>query len=70
MAIHGPSGDWPKERPETFSIVEVLMTKVHAHENILIPNSDKIDTDQWHPLLYVFRHYFGTGKELGRTFKA
>lgn len=31
---------------------------------------DHIDTRRWQPLLYVFRHYFGTGPDLGRTFKA
>lgn len=70
VAVHEPGGEWPKERPETFSIVEVLVKRIHAHENILLPDSDQIDTDKWQPLLYVFRHYFGTGKELGQTFKA
>jgi len=70
VATHGPGGEWPSERPETFSIVEVLVTKIHAHENIIVPESDYIDTNHWQPLLYVFRHYFGTGEDLGRTFKA
>jgi flavin reductase (DIM6/NTAB) family NADH-FMN oxidoreductase RutF len=70
VAVHGPGGDWPQERPETFSIVEVLVTRIHAHENAVIPGSDQIDTNQWQPLLYVFRHYFGTSKNLGQTFKA
>jgi len=69
MAAHEP-GEWPKERSETFLMVEILVTKVHAHEDIVIPGTDYIDTDKWQPLLYVFRHYFGTGKDLGRTFKA
>ncbi len=69
VATHG-AGEWPGERPETFSIVEIMVTKVHAHEDIVIPGSDYIDTGRWQPLLYVFRHYFGTGEDLGRTFKA
>jgi hypothetical protein len=24
----------------------------------------------WKPLFYVFRHYFSTGADLGKTFKA
>ncbi len=70
VATHGPGGEWSSERPETFSIVEILMTKIHAHEDIVVPGSDYIDTSRWQPLLYVFRHYFGTGEELGRSFKA
>jgi flavin reductase (DIM6/NTAB) family NADH-FMN oxidoreductase RutF len=70
VAVHEPGGEWSKERPETFAIVEVLVTRIHAHEDVVIPDSDQIDTEQWQPLLYVFRHYFGTGKDLGRTFKA
>ena len=70
VAVHEPGGNWPDDRPETFSIVEILVTKTHAHEDIVVPNTDHIDTSRWQPLLYVFRHYFDTGKDLGRTFKA
>ena len=70
IATHESSGEWSNERPETFSIVEILVTKVHAHEGIVVPESDYIDTSRWQPLFYVFRHYFGTGEDLGRTFKA
>jgi len=70
VATHEPGGEWPDERPKPFSIVEIMVTKVHAHEDIVVPGSDLIDTSRWQPLLYVFRHYFGTGEELGRSFKA
>ncbi len=70
VAAHSPGGEWPKERPESFSIVEVLVTAFHAHEGIVIPDSNHINTDQWQPLLYVFREYFGCGENLGRTFKS
>ena len=69
MDIHSPGGEWPEERPESFSIVEVLVTAFHAHENIIIPNSNHINTNAWKPLFYVFRDYFGGGENLGRTFK-
>ncbi len=69
VATHEPGGEWSSEHPETFSIVEILVKKVHAHEDIVAPESDYIDTSRWRPLLYVFRHYFGTGEDLGRTFK-
>ncbi|MBE1604931.1 flavin reductase family protein [Actinopolymorpha pittospori] len=53
-----------------FQIVETLVRRVHAAEDITIPGTQHIDTGRWHPLLYVFRHYFGIGERLGRTFKA
>ncbi|MGZ9719124.1 hypothetical protein [Rhizobium miluonense] len=46
------------------------MIRVHAHRDIVIPGTNHIDTGRWSPLLYVFRHYFGIGPDLGRTFKA
>ena len=53
-----------------FRIVETLVRRVHAAEDITIPGTQHIDSGRWHPLLYVFRHYFGIGERLGRTFKA
>jgi hypothetical protein len=29
-----------------------------------------IDPEKWQPLIYNFRHYFGLGEDLGRTFRA
>ncbi|RTL42019.1 MAG: flavin reductase family protein [Burkholderiales bacterium] len=51
-------------------ILEVEVLQVHAHEAILRPGGHHIDTSRWSPLLYVFRHYFGTGLQLGRNFRA
>jgi flavin reductase (DIM6/NTAB) family NADH-FMN oxidoreductase RutF len=51
-------------------ILEVEVLQVHAHETIVQPASQHIDTARWQPLLYVFRHYFGTGPRLGRNFRA
>ncbi len=70
VAWHDPGADWPRERPEAFQIVEAKVLRVHAHKDIVIPGTDHVDTARWSPLLYVFRHYFGTGPDLGRTFKA
>lgn len=70
IASHNPGGGRRQERPESFQIIEVKVLRVHAHENIVIPGTHHVDTAQWSPLLYVFRHYFGTGPDLGRTFKA
>ena len=70
VAVHGPGADWPADRPEAYQIVETQVVQVHAHERVVIPGTNHIDTGKWSPLLYVFRHYFGTGPDLGRTFKA
>jgi len=70
VGIHDPGADWPDDRPEAFQILETRVTKTYAHRSIVIPQTDYIDVQKWSPLLYVFRHYFGTGTELGRTFKA
>lgn len=53
-----------------FSIVETHVTAVHAMPSIVKPGTDHINTDRWSPLLYVFRHYFSTGQELARSFRA
>jgi flavin reductase (DIM6/NTAB) family NADH-FMN oxidoreductase RutF len=68
-AVHDP-GDWPADRPEAFQIVEARVLRVHVRGDLLVPQTQHIDTARWNPLLYVFRHYFGTGADLGRTFKA
>ena len=66
-AIHEPA-----TRPdgEFFRIVETHVQRVHAHPSIVKPDTNHIDTQQWSPLLYVFRHYFGTGPEIARSFRA
>lgn len=52
-----------------FAIIEVEAVTVHAHEDIVLDNFH-INTFAWSPLIYNFRHYFGLGKELGKTFRA
>jgi flavin reductase (DIM6/NTAB) family NADH-FMN oxidoreductase RutF len=47
--------------------VEVLC--VYAQEAFII-EKNHIDPSKWNPLIYNFRHYFGLGKELGKTFRA
>jgi hypothetical protein len=50
--------------------VEAEVVRVHAAPEIVIDGSNHIDPGVWQPLLYVFRHYFGPGEELGKTFRA
>lgn len=65
-AVHRPAGPDGAD----FRIVECHVEEVHADPGIVVDGTDHIDPARWTPLLYVFRHYFGTGPELGRTFRA
>lgn len=49
--------------------VEVEVVYVHAHAAI-IEGERHISPTSWQPLIYSFRHYFGLGIELGKTFRA
>jgi flavin reductase (DIM6/NTAB) family NADH-FMN oxidoreductase RutF len=49
--------------------VEVRVLKIHADEQLIV-DGKHIDPQKWDPLIYNFRHYYGLGKELGKTFKA
>jgi flavin reductase (DIM6/NTAB) family NADH-FMN oxidoreductase RutF len=62
----------PATRPdgEHFRIVETHVQRVHALASIVKPGTSYIDPQRWGPLLYVFRHYFATGAEVGRSFRA
>ena len=49
--------------------VETTVIKVHADETIIKQNNH-IDPEEWNPLVYNFRHYFGLGNQLGKSFRA
>ncbi|MBI5930294.1 MAG: flavin reductase family protein [Chloroflexi bacterium] len=49
--------------------IEVQVLKVHAHAEI-IHSLNHIHPAKWHPLIYNFRHYFGLGMELGKSFRS
>lgn len=51
-------------------IVELRKLAVHGRPEILIADNSRIDVDLWSPLFYIFRHYFGKGSRLGRSFRA
>ena len=55
---------------EDFTIVEAKVLCVHADRAIVADGTSHIDTDAWSPLIYNFRHYFGLGERLGKTFRA
>lgn len=52
-----------------FAIVETQAVQVHAHRSI-ITNEQHIDPGKWSPLIYNFRHYYGLGPSLGKSFRA
>jgi flavin reductase (DIM6/NTAB) family NADH-FMN oxidoreductase RutF len=57
------------EHSPSFAIVEVEALRVHARRDI-VKNENHVDASSWSPLIYNFRHYFGLGPELGKTFRA
>jgi flavin reductase (DIM6/NTAB) family NADH-FMN oxidoreductase RutF len=69
LAYH-TSGQEQANAPSTSLIMELEVHRVHAHRTIVVPGTNHIDTDQWNPLFYVFRHYFGNAADLGRNFRA
>jgi flavin reductase (DIM6/NTAB) family NADH-FMN oxidoreductase RutF len=71
VAAHAPGGGrWEVGSQSSFAIIETCVERVHAHEDVTIAGTDHIDVGRWQPLLYVFRHYVESGRDLGRTFKA
>lgn len=53
-----------------YTTLELQVVKVHAHAGIIVPRTQHIDPRQYHPLFYIFRHYYSAGPRLGQTFKA
>jgi flavin reductase (DIM6/NTAB) family NADH-FMN oxidoreductase RutF len=49
--------------------VEAEVVRVHAREDLVV-GGRHVDPGAWRPLIYNFRHYFGLGPELGKTFRA
>jgi flavin reductase (DIM6/NTAB) family NADH-FMN oxidoreductase RutF len=56
----------PEHSPD-FAIVETQAIHVHVHAEFII-GENHIDPNKWSPLIYNFRHYFGLGHPLGKTF--
>ena len=53
-----------------FVIVQAEVLRVHADPRLVVPGTQHVAPDRWSPLIYNFRHYFGLGAELGRTFRS
>jgi flavin reductase (DIM6/NTAB) family NADH-FMN oxidoreductase RutF len=51
--------------------VEAQVIRTHVHDDILREGApDRIDVSRWHPLYYVFRHYFAQGAHVGTNARA
>nr|WP_232289040.1 flavin reductase family protein [Paenibacillus sp. Aloe-11] len=57
------------EHAPYFAIVETQAVQVHVHQDMIL-GENHIDPTKWSPLIYNFRHYFGLGDHLGKTFRA
>jgi flavin reductase (DIM6/NTAB) family NADH-FMN oxidoreductase RutF len=49
--------------------VELQILRVHIRKD-LVQRENYVDPSRWQPLIYNFRHYFGLGAELGKTFRS
>ncbi|MCE0742176.1 flavin reductase family protein [Bacillus sp. G16] len=58
----------PEYEP-SFAIVETQALHFHAEKRIIL-NENHINPSKWSPLIYNFRHYFGLGREIGKTFRS
>lgn len=70
LAVHRSQPPDSDRGPPSFSMIETKIVRVHAHPAILDEGGKHVDVTKWSPLLYVFRHYFRSGTQLGHTFKA
>lgn len=70
VALHAPGAGTRADVAEGYSIVEVEALHVHAHEDIVVPDTQHVDTARWSPLFYVFRHYAGLRAPLAANFRA
>ncbi|WP_418609583.1 flavin reductase family protein [Gluconobacter cerinus] len=61
-ALHG-------DKVRGFVLVDLEVTRVHAHRDIVVEGTRHIDTSRGHPLFFVFREYFGDARPLGRNFR-
>lgn len=68
--LHARTATVGRDEDPGFFVIELEVLEVHAHAAIVLEGTQHVDTARWSPLLYVFRHYFGTGERLGRNFRA
>ena len=67
--VHMLDGDVRLAKPGGGAAVEVEVVRVHVRKDLVI-KENYIAAEKWQPVIYNFRHYFGLGAELGKTFRA
>ncbi len=67
--IHRLAGEEKLNALTGGSAVEVEILRVHVRKDFVLRES-YVDPSHWQPLIYNFRHYFGLGEELGKTFRS
>lgn len=67
--VHSLEGDSKLQELTGGAAVEVEVVRVHLREDFVMKDN-YVNPQHWQPLIYNFRHYFGLGEELGKTFRA
>jgi flavin reductase (DIM6/NTAB) family NADH-FMN oxidoreductase RutF len=67
--IHPLEGDSRLRDLTGGAAVEVEILRVHVRKDYVM-KENYVDPDRWQPLIYNFRHYYGLGQQLGKTFRA
>jgi flavin reductase (DIM6/NTAB) family NADH-FMN oxidoreductase RutF len=67
--IHALDGESKLNQLTGGAAVEVAVERVHLREDYIL-GENYVDPSRWQPLIYNFRHYYGLGAELGKTFRA
>src|SRR5262249_41612796 len=69
-ACRGRNAWRPRPEAERRSTVEARVAGVPPPPEIMRDHKPPGAPGRWPPLIYIFRHYFGLGPELGRSFRA
>jgi flavin reductase (DIM6/NTAB) family NADH-FMN oxidoreductase RutF len=67
--IHSLVGDARLQGLTGGAAVEVEIVRVHVREDFAL-RDNYVDPAKWQPLIYNFRHYYGLGEQLGKTFRS
>jgi flavin reductase (DIM6/NTAB) family NADH-FMN oxidoreductase RutF len=67
--VHRLEGDARLRALTGGAAVEVEVLRVHVRKDFVL-GEHYVNAEQWQPLIYNFRHYYGLGEELGKTFRA
>jgi len=67
--IHALEGEPRLRGLSGAAAVEVEVVRVHIRREYVL-GENHVDPERWQPLIYNFRHYYGLGRQLGKTFRA